>query len=76
MPKRGHRPRVRARPALVASGIVVFANPGELRLKLKLTRLGKRLLKHANHLKLVARGSFTPTGQAAVTSVKRFVIRR
>lgn len=65
-----------AKPVLVARGHSAFLTAGTKTLKVKLTAAGKRLLKHAQHLKLTAKGAFTPTGKAAVTAKKRFTLKR
>lgn len=42
--------------------------------KIKLTSAGKKLLKHAKHVKLTAKSTFTPPGQPAVTTTKTFTL--
>ena len=44
--------------------------------KIKLTRAGKRLLKHSRRLKLTAKGSFAPSGHGATVTLKRFALHR
>jgi hypothetical protein len=66
----------KAKPVLVASGRATFSAAGEQKIKLKLTSAGERLLKRARSLKLTAKGSFTPTGEAPVTATKAFVLKR
>jgi hypothetical protein len=66
----------KARPVLVASGQITFSKAGTLKIKLKLTAAGRRLLKHSKRLKLTASGKFTPPGETAVTATKVFVLRR
>ena len=68
--------KAKPKPVLVASGRLSFPTAGSGLLKLKLTGAGKRLLKHAKRLKLVARGSFTPSGGASVTATRPFVLKR
>ena len=68
--------KAKPKPILVASGSVRFGAAGTSTVKLKLTRAGKRLLKHSKRLKLTARGAFTPTGGATVTAKRSFVLKR
>jgi FG-GAP repeat len=68
--------KAKPKPVLVASGRLSFTAPGSGLLKLKLTNAGKRLLKHAKRLKLVARGSFTPSSGSAVTATRTFLLKR
>jgi hypothetical protein len=65
------------RPVLIARGRVSFASEGTARLKLKLTRAGRRLLRrHRRHLKLTAKGTFTPTGGSGVSAKRNFKLKR
>ena len=43
---------------------------------LKLTRAGRRQLKHAKRLRLTARGAFTLASGATVKAARRFTLRR
>jgi hypothetical protein len=61
---------------LVASGRHVFAEPGSATIKIRLTSAGRRLLKHAKQLRLIARGTFTPVAQPPVAVLRRFTVRR
>jgi Bacterial Ig-like domain (group 3) len=63
-----------AKPVLVASGQMTFSAAGTGRIKVKLTAVGKRLLKHAKRLRLTARAVFTPPGGAGVGTTKGFVV--
>ncbi len=63
------------KPLLVASGRASFSAAGTGKLKVNLTAAGKRLLKKAGSLKLTAKGMFTPSGAAAVTATKTFVLK-
>ncbi len=57
------------RPVLVAQGEAKFAGPGAGKVKIGLTRAGRRLLlAHANKLKLTSRVQFTPTAQPAIST--------
>lgn len=61
---------------LIATVSGRFATLGAAKITLKLTRKGKQLLTAANHLKLTATGSFTPTGRSAVTVSRTFTLNR
>ncbi len=66
----------KAKPVLVATGAQAFAFAGRGKVKVKLSSKGRRLLAHAKTLKLTAKGSFAPTGSAAVTALKPFTLKR
>jgi hypothetical protein len=68
--------RARAAPILVASGRMKFTAAGTAALKIKLTAAGRRLIAHAKSLKLTAKATFTPRGQAPVSVVKTVTLRR
>ncbi len=63
-------------PVLIASGRRSFSAAGAQRVLLKLTAAGKALLRHARRVKLTAKGTFTPTGGVAVTTMKAFTVGR
>ncbi|MGI8922076.1 MAG: hypothetical protein ACR2HD_10485 [Solirubrobacteraceae bacterium] len=65
------------KPLLLTIAAFKFTGPRTAKLKLKLTGAGRRLLKHANSLKLAAEGSFASApGQSAVVVIRRFTVRR
>jgi hypothetical protein len=66
----------KVRPVLVATGHLAFSAARTETLNVKLTNAGERLLQHAKHLKLTAKGTFTPTGAAPITATKIFVVKR
>jgi hypothetical protein len=68
--------QAKARPTLVATGQVAFPAAGTLKIKIKLTAAGKRLLKNIDSLKLTARGMFTPSGKPPIVTTKAFVLKR
>jgi hypothetical protein len=76
VPPGAHLAAGKPKPVLVASGRLTFSAAASGKLKVKLTAAGKKLLKHAKHLKLTAKGSFTPTGNAAVLAKKTFTLKR
>lgn len=67
--------RSKAKPVLVASGKLTFSGAGTGKLNIRLTAAGKRLLKHAKRLKLTAKGTFTPSGGAAASTTKKFLLK-
>lgn len=76
VPPRGKLARkTRARPVLVASGRTRFSAAGTARIKVRLTREGRRLIKRDNGVKLTARGTFTPSGGKPVTAIEEFVLK-
>ncbi len=66
----------RARPVLVASGQTRFSAAGTSKVKVRLTRAGRRLIKKDDAVKLTARGAFTPSGGKRVTAIEEFVLKR
>ncbi len=63
------------KPVLVGAGQRTFPAAGTATLKIKLTVVGKSLLKHAKTLKLTAKGTFKPTGETQVSATKVFVLK-
>jgi hypothetical protein len=59
-----------ALPISLVLALPSVALAGTARLKIKLTRAGRTLLKHAKHLKLTAAGSFKPKQGKKVTKVQ------
>jgi hypothetical protein len=77
VPKGAHLARKRKpRPVLVASVTISVSKAGTIKVKVKLTGKGRRLLKHAKKLKLTAKDSFKPSGSSATTMRKAFILRR
>ncbi len=68
--------KAKPKPTLVAAGNASFKTAGAKTLKLRLTLVGRRMLRRARKLKLTARGTFTPTGGPEVTQTRSFVLRR
>jgi hypothetical protein len=61
---------------LVASARASFARPGTRTLRVRLTRAGGRLLRHAKRLGLTGRATFAAAGAAPQTATVRFTLRR
>jgi hypothetical protein len=66
----------RAKPVLVAQGEARFAGPGVGKVKVGLTRAGRRLLAHTSRLKLTNQARFTPTGQPAISAKGVLTLQR
>jgi hypothetical protein len=64
------------KPVLVAQGEAIFARPGAGKVKIGLTRAGRRLLAGASRLKLTSRARFTPTGQSAIGASSALTLKR
>jgi hypothetical protein len=73
---RWYRLRKGHKPVLVAAGGRAFAAADRAAIKIKLTRAGRKQLRHAKRLKLTAKGTFTPAGAAPVKATRRFTVRR
>ena len=58
------------RPELVASARAALDKAGKTKVKIKLTASGRRLLKGTKHVRLTAKGSFTPAGGTKTTTTK------
>jgi hypothetical protein len=66
----------RLKPILVAQGGTVFSNAGVGKVKVSLTRGGRRLLAHARKLKLTSRVRFRPTGDRVISATGTVALRR
>ena len=73
LPNGTHLAKVR-HPELVASAKVTFHKAGKAKVKINLTARGRRLLKNAKHLRLTAKGSFTPAGERTTTATKAITL--
>ena len=61
---------------MVASGRTAFRSAGTKLIHLRLTTAGKHLLERATDLRLIAEGTFTPSGGKPVSVTKAFVVKR
>ena len=68
--------RKKLKPTLLASGQARFTAAGTVGVGIRLTAQGRGLLRHARKIDLEAKGAFAPSGQAAVSAVKKFALRR
>jgi hypothetical protein len=75
VPVSGRAARASAR-VLVASGSTRFTKSGRGRLKVKLSRAGRRLLKGARSLRLTSTAAFKPKGHARYVKGSAFTLRR
>jgi hypothetical protein len=65
-----------ALPMPAAAVTVIFHTQRTEKIKIQLTAKGRKLLAHATLLKLTATGTFTPTGEQAVTVAKTFTLKK
>jgi subtilase family serine protease len=68
--------KAKPKPVLVAAGRLAFSAAGTAKLKLKLTAIGKALLKQSKQPKLTAKATFTPMGKAPISVTRSFLLRR
>lgn len=73
---RGARVAKATRRVIVARGSARFSKPGPVRITIRLTPAGGRILKHARRLRVTASGTYTPTGRSRITVTRRFTLRR
>jgi len=66
----------RSKARVIAAGRLGFSAAKTATLKVKLTTYGRRVLRHAKRLRLTAKGTFAPHGGKAVSSTRRFLIKR
>jgi secreted trypsin-like serine protease len=76
LPNGAHLVSGKPKPVLVAVGKATFTHAGTLKITIRLTANGKRMLKHTKRLTLTAQGTFTPTAQHALVSTKKFTLTR
>jgi hypothetical protein len=75
VPKGAHLTAAR-KPVLVATGTATLHQAGATKLTIRLTGKGRQLLKRAQHLKLTAKGKFTPAGETATSTTKTITLKR
>ncbi len=68
--------RARPKPVLIAAGRITFTAAARHTVKLKLTRVGKALLKGHEQVRLTAKGTFTPKGKAPISATRSFTLKR
>jgi hypothetical protein len=71
----GHAARAKPKPTLVASGRASFTGARDLKLTVKLTAAGRRLLAHATRLALTADATFTPAGAVPIRVTRSIELR-
>jgi hypothetical protein len=76
VPKGAHvsSTKSKPKPILVATVTVSFTSASKKTVKLRLTSVGRSLLKAHRSIKLTAKGVFTPSGGRPVTWLKTFVL--
>jgi hypothetical protein len=65
-----------AKTVLIAAATQRLADAGRVRIKVKLTARGQRLLASAHTLKLIAKATFAPRGGPGITALATFTLRR
>lgn len=66
----------KTKPVLMASGKLTFSTAGTGKLTIRLTAQGRKLLKQVRRVRLMAKGTFTPRGGVAVSSIGGVRLRR
>jgi hypothetical protein len=61
---------------LLASGHRTFTKPGTGRIKMKLTKKGKRILRKGKKVKVLAKAKFTPLRGKALTVSRKLTVKR
>jgi hypothetical protein len=73
---KAQRGKAKGKPVLVAIGKATFSKAGVVKFTIKLTGTGRRMLKAARSVRLIADGIYRPTSNSAVTATKKFTLRR
>jgi hypothetical protein len=66
----------KAKPVLVASGQLTFSVAGTEKIKMRLTAVGKQLLRHAKRLRVTAKATFVGASKTHGSAMRVFVMRR
>jgi hypothetical protein len=74
-PKGTHVASVK-KPVVIASGTTTVKKAGSVKLKIRLTSAGRTMLKNAKSIALTSKGTFTPKGGKAVSTQKKFKLKR
>ena len=75
IPLRAHRARTEPKPVRIAGGSAYFARARRLKVTMKLTADGVRLLKRSKRLRLTAKGTFTAAGLSSVSATRRITLK-
>jgi outer membrane protein assembly factor BamB len=70
------RPKGAQQPRLVATADVIFHTARTATVAITLTDRGRQMLEQSSHLKLTAKGTFTPAGGATTTARKVVTLRQ
>ena len=65
-----------AKTVTVAKGSLTRSAPGSAKVRVRLTKAGKKLLRRSRSLKLTIRGTFTPVGGKPQVATKKVTVRR
>ena len=64
------------KPKLIATLTTTIRRVAQVRITIKLTAVGKRLVGHSRAVKLTGKGTFTPSGGRATSVRASFRLRR
>jgi hypothetical protein len=76
VPISAHLMASRLKTVMIAAAGMRFANNGSVKIKMKLTRGGRRLLAAAQQLNVIAKATFTPPGRPGITALTTLTLRR
>ena len=77
LPKGAHIAKnTKPKPQLVATATVNVSKAGAVKVRVRLTKTGKRLLKNAKTLKVTSKVGYTTTAGRLVVKLKAFTLRR
>jgi hypothetical protein len=76
VPKGARLATAKRKPKLVASVTVTIRRVARVKVTIKLTALGERLLTHSRTMKLTGKGAFTPSGGPTTTVRRPFGLTR
>jgi hypothetical protein len=75
-PNRADRQGNKSKPIPIAIGSATSPDAGATQLRLKLTRRGRMLLRHANTVTLNGTATFAPRGRPGLTADELLKLRR
>ena len=76
LPKGARLARAAPKPTLAAAGSVSYSAARAATIRISLTAAGRRMLRHARHMRLTARGAFAAPSASAVVVLRAFTLNR